>query len=65
MPVPKHKVAKCKTRMRRSIGYYNLQAPGISLCPNCGSRKLSHRVCPVCGYYKGKQILTRTIHEEA
>lgn len=51
--------------MRRSIGYYNLQAPGISLCPNCGARKLSHRVCPECGYYKGKQILTRTIREEA
>jgi len=63
MPVPKHKTAKCKTRMRRSTGYYTLEAPGMSLCPNCGSRKLSHRVCPSCGYYKGKQILTRTIHE--
>jgi large subunit ribosomal protein L32 len=63
MPVPKHKTAKTKTRMRRSIGYYNLKTPGLSLCPQCGSRKLPHRVCPECGYYKGKQIVSRTIHE--
>jgi len=30
----------------------------ISVCKNCGAKKLSHRVCPVCGYYKGKQIIT-------
>lgn len=27
-------------------------------CANCGAKKLSHRVCPVCGYYKGKQVIT-------
>lgn len=27
-------------------------------CSNCGKYKLSHRVCPSCGYYAGKQVLT-------
>lgn len=27
-------------------------------CSNCSKYKLAHRVCPHCGYYKGKQIIT-------
>jgi len=27
-------------------------------CSNCGADKLSHRVCPSCGYYKGRQVMT-------
>lgn len=27
-------------------------------CSNCGADKLSHRVCPACGYYKGRQVMT-------
>ncbi|MEI8091393.1 MAG: 50S ribosomal protein L32 [bacterium] len=30
----------------------------LGICKNCGAKKLTHRVCPVCGYYKGKQVLT-------
>ncbi|MBT6002627.1 MAG: 50S ribosomal protein L32, partial [Candidatus Marinimicrobia bacterium] len=25
-------------------------------CSNCSEPKLPHRVCPHCGYYKGKQV---------
>ena len=25
--------------------------------PNCQEPKLSHRVCPRCGYYKGKPVV--------
>ena len=27
-------------------------------CSNCGKAKLSHRVCPNCGFYKGRQVVT-------
>jgi large subunit ribosomal protein L32 len=27
-------------------------------CSNCGANKLPHNVCPVCGYYKWKQVVT-------
>jgi len=64
MPVPKHKVAKCKVRIRRSNSYYKVDVPSLSICPNCGARKLPHRVCPVCGFYKGKQIVTKAIKEK-
>lgn len=27
-------------------------------CENCGAARETHRVCPSCGYYKGRQVLT-------
>ncbi len=27
-------------------------------CKNCWATKLWHRVCPYCGYYAGKQVIT-------
>ena len=27
-------------------------------CENCGEMKQRHYVCPNCGYFKGKQIVT-------
>jgi large subunit ribosomal protein L32 len=45
--------------MRRA---YNsvLKLPQLSTCPQCGAPYRPHRVCPACGYYKGRQILTVT-----
>jgi len=34
-----------------------LKAPALSVCPNCRESKLPHRVCPSCGYYKGKPVI--------
>ena len=33
---------------------------GVSLseCPHCHSPRLSHTVCPTCGYYKGREAIT-------
>ena len=44
----------CRDKRR---AHDHLQAPGLSLCPNCHEPKLPHRVCPRCGYYKGKQVI--------
>jgi len=63
MPVPKHKVAKTKSRMRKANSYYKMDAPAVSICPNCGARKMPHRVCQECGYYNDKQIITRVVKE--
>jgi large subunit ribosomal protein L32 len=27
------------------------------LCPNCQEPRMQHRVCPKCGYYKGREIV--------
>lgn len=54
-PVPKKKTSKSKRNMRRS--HHALSAPQLSECAQCGSKKLSHHVCPSCGYYAGRQVL--------
>ncbi|MBN1524492.1 MAG: 50S ribosomal protein L32 [Spirochaetales bacterium] len=56
MAVPKYKTSKARTRQRRSINM-KLSAPTLVECGNCGNRVLLHRVCPKCGFYRGKQIL--------
>lgn len=55
MAVPKAKTSKSKKRMRRT--HKNLSVPGMTVCPQCGELKLSHRVCPACGYYDGKLVV--------
>ena len=39
--------------MRRS--HNALTAVGTTKCPNCGEAIRPHRVCPKCGFYKGKE----------
>jgi len=31
---------------------------GTQDCAQCGAAKEPHRVCPSCGYYRGRQVLT-------
>jgi large subunit ribosomal protein L32 len=59
MGVPKRKPSHSRQRMRRA---YNsvLKLPQVNACPQCGEPFVPHRVCPACGYYKGRQILTVT-----
>jgi large subunit ribosomal protein L32 len=55
MAVPKKKTSKSRRNMRRS--HHALTPIYSGECPNCGERKLSHHVCPSCGYYNGRAIL--------
>jgi large subunit ribosomal protein L32 len=34
-----------------------LVAPNLVECGNCGNKVLLHRVCPKCGFYRGKQVM--------
>lgn len=56
MAVPKRKVSKARRDKRRS-NVWKLDAPALSKCTQCGELKMPHRVCPMCGYYKGKEIV--------
>ncbi|MET0556917.1 MAG: 50S ribosomal protein L32 [Vicinamibacteria bacterium] len=55
MPNPKRRHSKARTGKRRA--HDHLTPPGLATCPNCQEPKLSHRVCPRCGYYKGKPVV--------
>ncbi|MGE5445028.1 MAG: 50S ribosomal protein L32 [Ignavibacteriales bacterium] len=52
MALPKRKPSKSKSRKRRT--HYKISPPSLSMCPNCNEPKPPHRVCPNCGYYKGR-----------
>ena len=55
MPVPKRKTSRTVRDQRRA--HDALTVPPQSLCPQCHQPKLPHRVCPACGYYKGKEVV--------
>lgn len=56
MAVPKKRMSKSRTKMRRSQ-HDRISQPQFGWCPSCGEPKLPHRVCMSCGSYKGEQIV--------
>lgn len=56
MAVPKRKHSQARKNKRRS-NVWKLEMPAFSKCTQCGQLKAPHRVCPHCGYYKGKEII--------
>ncbi len=55
MPNPKRRHSKARRDKRRA--HDALPVPANSRCPNCQEFKLPHRVCPQCGYYKGREVI--------
>ncbi|MGD0017205.1 MAG: 50S ribosomal protein L32 [Verrucomicrobiia bacterium] len=56
MGVPKRRMSKMRRRTRKAAN--RLQAQQTSVCAQCGAQVRTHRVCPSCGYYKGRQIMS-------
>lgn len=52
MAVPKKKTSQARRDGRRA--HHAIKAPGLVACPYCGELRMPHRVCPNCGYYKGR-----------
>lgn len=57
MAVPFRKVSKTRKRMRRS--HNALTANMTAKCPKCGAMIRPHRVCPECGFYKGREVVKK------
>jgi large subunit ribosomal protein L32 len=55
MPNPKRRHSKARTHSRRAHDFLKLKS--LSTCPNCQESKLPHRVCPKCGFYKGREVI--------
>ena len=56
MALPKRKHSK--SRRDKSRTHWKLATPSIGACPQCARPALPHRVCPHCGTYRGRQVLT-------
>ncbi|MDR1929149.1 MAG: 50S ribosomal protein L32 [Treponema sp.] len=56
MAVPRAKTSKARTRRRQSINM-KLTVPNLVECSGCGNKVQLHRVCPKCGFYRGKQVI--------
>jgi large subunit ribosomal protein L32 len=54
MAVPKRKTSKARRDKRRAT--HAIEAPRVNVCPQCGSPKRAHRICPTCGTYKGREV---------
>lgn len=55
MAVPKKK--HTRGRRRSKLAHKNLVPAAVQDCPQCGSPKRPHRVCPTCGFYRQREVL--------
>jgi len=58
MGVPKRRMSKMRLRTRKAAN--RAKAPQLAACAQCGAKVRPHRVCPSCGYYKGRQVVSVT-----
>ena len=56
MAVPKKKISKSRRGNRRSHDAISLNT--IIECENCGAEKLPHHICPSCGFYNKKNVIS-------
>jgi large subunit ribosomal protein L32 len=54
MAVPKRKTSKSRRDKRRA--QHKIEAPRVSVCAVCGRPKQSHRMCPTCKTYRGREV---------
>ncbi|OQA92704.1 MAG: 50S ribosomal protein L32 [Elusimicrobia bacterium ADurb.Bin231] len=55
MANPKRRHSTSRQNKRRT--HWKLSAVGSILCPQCKMPKLSHRVCPSCGFYNNVSVV--------
>jgi large subunit ribosomal protein L32 len=55
MPNPKRRHSKRRTSTRRA--HDHLHTLSLGECPKCHEKKLPHRACSRCGYYKGREVI--------
>ena len=62
MANPKRRHSNTRSRLRRAHDFVTTRS--LSKCPQCQASRLPHRICPKCGYYRGKQVVTIKVKEK-
>ncbi|MFH2094227.1 MAG: 50S ribosomal protein L32 [Bacteroidota bacterium] len=60
MAHPKRKTSKTRRDKRRT--HYKASDLTLSKCSNCGATTQYHRVCPECGFYRGKLAIEKEVN---
>ncbi|MDD5687974.1 MAG: 50S ribosomal protein L32 [Elusimicrobia bacterium] len=55
MANPKRRHSTSRQNKRRAN--WKITSANLSICPQCKSPKLSHHVCPKCGFYDNVSII--------
>ncbi len=55
-PLPKRKHSKGRRDRRRAHDAMTVRK--LVPCSNCGEMRLPHHVCPNCGHYKGREVVS-------
>lgn len=62
MALPKRRHSKARGKKRRT--HWKISKTNLAPCPQCKSPKQAHRVCAVCGYYNGRQVIEIKVKEK-
>lgn len=57
MSVPQRKLSKRRSRMRAA--HHAISPRTLTACDRCGTPRPSHRVCPNCGHYAGREVIAK------
>ena len=57
MAVPRSRISKSKKRSRSA--HSALKPKGVSTCSNCQKTKRPHTICPYCGFYAKKAVISQ------
>jgi len=62
MAVPKKRQSRTRRDKRRAN--HRAARPNLNECPRCHSPRLPHRVCPSCGTYAGREVISHEVREQ-
>lgn len=46
-----------RSQRGQTRSHHGLAVKSISACPDCGTAKISHKVCTNCGKYNGRVVI--------
>ena len=62
MALPKRRHSAQRGRKRRT--HWKIKAKNLITCPQCKQLKIAHKVCLICGYYDGRQVIEIKLKEK-
>jgi len=62
MAVPRSRSSNSKKNSRSA--HSALKPKSFSKCSNCSKQKMPHRICPHCGFYANRSIISKEAPSE-